>query len=428
MTSISEFRRALAAVPSVLLSSDDQRVLTDARTSLDVLERIDVVPRCIAFVGASGSGKSTLANATAGADIAAVGVVRPTTTRVTMYGSSGPVSLSARSDYVHVPGMRPGLVIIDTPPWEHDPEGVRSVMAVADVVGVVVTPSRYSDASIHDLLAELPGGRPSPVVLNRVAVHGSDRTALVESVRSRYGDDVVEVDEAGDTREVASRLIDMLPVDTDAYERAAILRSAAAAAGRYVARVTAGVSADVGAVARAIDAVTPYSVPTTHTVVEEWTTTRTELVREVEAARRALDDDIVRIADSELATRLRSTLPEVEPGRIAVELDHWRSRCVAGFRAAARIRWRRSAADAILDRYSWKLALNPSVQVPPRMRRIMGSRLDPACLDAAADLSDVLGSAATERRDEWRVAADALGAYAPGALLGVADGFSPPPT
>jgi hypothetical protein len=62
------------------------------------------------------------------------------------------------------------------------------------------------------------------------------------------------------------------------------------------------------------------------------------------------------------------------------------------------------------------------------MRRIMGSRLEVTRRDAADDLSSVLAGAVSSRRGEWRSVTDALGSFAPGALLSVADGFSRPPT
>jgi len=81
MTTISELREALESVPSALLDEDDRRVRTETLVSLDALERFDVVPTVIAFVGSSGSGKSSLVNAALGAQISPSGPIRPTTKR-----------------------------------------------------------------------------------------------------------------------------------------------------------------------------------------------------------------------------------------------------------------------------------------------------------------------------------------------------------
>lgn len=427
MTSIREFRRALADVPAVLLSSDDHRVLADARTALDVLSQIDVVPRSVVFVGPSGSGKSSLVNATLGVDVADTGVRRPTTQVVSMYGGSGPVSLAARSEYIHVPSIRPGLVVIDTPPWEHEPDAVRSAIAVADLAVMVVTPSRYADASVAQLADALPAGRPAAVVLNRLAVDGEDRRTLTDSVRERFGADLVEVDEHGDVALAATRLLDTIHVDSDGYDRAALVRAAASSAGRYVAHAATAAAPDIAAVAAAIDGVdTTSSAPVTHTVLEEWPDTRAEIVREVGVARRTVDERIRTGSNVDLAARIRSSLPDWEPGPLASALDRWRDRTVDRFEADARVRWRHAAARSMLDRYAWRMALNPWVEVPPRVRRIMGPRLSSVRDETSDELTGLVRGSVASRSDEWRAVVADIGGYAPGILLEAADGFGAP--
>lgn len=425
MTSIADYRRALVSVPTILLSTDDQRILADARTSLDVLERIDVVPRAIVYVGSSGSGKSTIVNATIGGDVAAVGVERPTTHCTTMYGSSGPVSLAARSEYVHVSSMRPGLVIVDTPPFEHDPDAVRSAVAVADLVVVVVSPSRYADATMRELVESIPSQRPAVVLLNRISASGEDRHALIASVRERYGNEVVELDESGDIASAVTRLLDVIDVDTDGYERSAVLRSAAAAAGRYVARAVGAASSDVAQLADAIESLDPVSLPVTNTVLEEWSATRDELIVHVIEARRSVDDRVMTAVRSEIAERVATSLVPWEKEELSTALDRWRERTVDRFVDAARIRWRRAAAIALLDRFAWRTALNPDVELPARVRRVMGTRLVATRVDAASDVAVVLEQAIDRRVGEWRRAVESLATYAPGALLGAADDFAP---
>jgi energy-coupling factor transporter ATP-binding protein EcfA2 len=106
----------------------------------------------VALVGPTGTGKSSLFNVLAGADIAVVGALRPTTKDAEVW----PI------------GSR-GLVLIDTPPFELDPDGVRHALDRTDLAIIVVTPDRYADAIVRSLNSELERrGVPSVVALNRV--------------------------------------------------------------------------------------------------------------------------------------------------------------------------------------------------------------------------------------------------------------------
>ena len=98
MTTIAELRTALESIPPALLGPDEVVVRDEALTSLDALSLFDVVPVAVTFVGSSGSGKSLFVNACVGSEVAAVSAIRPTTTRVLMAGSTGPVSLAVESD------------------------------------------------------------------------------------------------------------------------------------------------------------------------------------------------------------------------------------------------------------------------------------------------------------------------------------------
>ena len=92
----------------------------------------------VALVGPTGTGKSSLFNVLAGADIAVVGALRPTTKDAEVW----PI------------GSR-GLVLIDTPPFELDPDGVRHALDRTDLAIIVVTPDRYADAIVRSLTTEL---------------------------------------------------------------------------------------------------------------------------------------------------------------------------------------------------------------------------------------------------------------------------------
>ena len=127
----------------------------------------------VAFAGATGSGKSTLFNVLAGADVAQVGVRRPTTSKPTaaIWGSESP---SALLDWLMV-GARhmvdpelpqhqglelDGLVLLDLPDFDsqataHRVEADR-VLDLADVFIWVTDPQKYADARLHeDYIAKL---------------------------------------------------------------------------------------------------------------------------------------------------------------------------------------------------------------------------------------------------------------------------------
>jgi cellulose biosynthesis protein BcsQ len=424
VTSIADFRRALASVPRVALTTDDLRVLNDSLNSLDALERIDVVPTTVAIVGSSGSGKSVIVNAVVGHDVAPVGVVRPTTTRATMYGGSGPVSLASQSEYVHVPSMRAGLLIIDTPAWEHDPEAVRAAVTAADLVVVVATPSRYADASLATLIHAIPAKRPSAVVLNRIAVDDRDRDLLVASVRENLGAEVIQLDEGGDVLDAVGDLLDALPIDSQGYRRATVLRNAAAAGGRFVAKAIASTGPELARLERSVAGVGDSDFSrTVFTVYDDWDLTRDELVAEVRRAIDHADDRIVGDPGPDLASRIRAQLASFDADPVARDLDAWMQRSRAVFRDEARVRlWKRSAYE-VLDRFSWRRSINSSVEVPGRMRRVMGSRMGATAATCRSDLESVLNGAVARRRAEWLAVTAELNAYAPGDLLALSDEF-----
>ena len=121
----------------------------------------------VAFAGATGSGKSSLFNVMAGADVAQVGVRRPTTSKPTaaIWGSESP---SALLDWLMV-GARhivepvlpqpqtpelDGLVLLDLPDFDsraaaHRVEADR-VLDLADVFIWVTDPQKYADARLHE--------------------------------------------------------------------------------------------------------------------------------------------------------------------------------------------------------------------------------------------------------------------------------------
>ncbi|MGI9528227.1 MAG: hypothetical protein ACR2NG_00820 [Acidimicrobiia bacterium] len=425
MTTISELREALQSVPVALLDEDDQRVMTETLVSLDALERFDVVPTVVAFVGSSGSGKSALVNAALAAEISPSGPIRPTTDVVTMIGSSGPVSLPSASEYLHLSSVRTGLLVIDTPPWEHDPRAVAAAVGVADLVVVVVTPSRYADASVAELVAAIPSGQPSAVVLNRIDVAEDDRTELLASFADRFNTSVVLIDEGESMDRAVNELLDALNINSVEYQRSAILRSAAAAGAGYLAKRVVETVDLLARFERTLQTATVPSIGVaTLPILDTWDATRSAIVKRSVGAERSIDESMM-ASGGPLATNLLETLPPIEPEDISSALETWKDDTVDVFQAEARVRWRKRAAADMLDRFAWRVAINSDVQSPPRFRRVMGDRLD-RCSSGARDAIDQLLNEPLDRRlDAWRQAGADIGSYAPGILLSLSESFDP---
>ena len=424
MTTIGDLRAALDEIPAPLLGEEDAQVLKETRTSLEALESLDIVPTVVVFVGSSGSGKSSLVNAALGVSAVDTGPLRPTTDRIVMVGSSGPVSLSAESEYLHVPSVRPGLLVIDTPPWEHDPDGVASAVAAADLLAVVVTPSRYGDETVARLVETFEGAAPSVVILNRVAVTPDDRDRLVAAVTTRFGVEPMVIDEGSSLAPAGAELVDRLRVDSVEYQRSAVLRSAAASGSAYLAGRIGQAVVDLRRLSAAIQRAgdrTP-SGRRVLPVSDTWEQTHRLLVRAVVDELGAVDDAVSADGGS-LALRVRAHLPTVDEAAIAQAVDAWRSETTASFVSAATIRWRRASAERLIAANAWRVSLADSIAVPRRFRRLVGSEMHATAVDARHRLERFIDESVDGRIEAWATATAQLGDYAPGALLAAAEDF-----
>ncbi|GIG38324.1 GTPase [Cellulomonas phragmiteti] len=204
----------LAALDAALDAGDGRLpgpLVADARTVLArVRERagLSAEHTVVALAGATGSGKSSLFNALVGADLAATGVQRPTTSHplAVVVGADpdadGPTRLL---DWLEVgrrhalpagpvgppearagsPGRRAlladGLVLLDLPDHdsvvtEHRGRAERLV-ARADLLVWVVDPQKYADAALHERYLVPLAGHDDVVVL---VLNQADRLAAGE--------------------------------------------------------------------------------------------------------------------------------------------------------------------------------------------------------------------------------------------------------
>ncbi|MBX6381664.1 MAG: 50S ribosome-binding GTPase [Microbispora sp.] len=120
---------------------------------------LSVEHTAVALAGSTGSGKSSLFNVLAGAELAAVGVTRPTTSKsqAALWGEEGSGPLL---DWLDVPLRHtvgeeaPGLILLDLPDHDsielsHHMEVDRLVAAV-DLLVWVLDPQKYADAAVHE--------------------------------------------------------------------------------------------------------------------------------------------------------------------------------------------------------------------------------------------------------------------------------------
>ncbi|WP_371164668.1 dynamin family protein [Buchananella felis] len=133
----------------------------------------------VAVLGATGAGKSSLLNALAGAEVAPVSVLRPTTSRPLAVVSPAsaaearPLLGSLGIEAVRQAAITPGLVLIDLPDLDststaHRDEALR-VAELADVLLWVLDPQKYADAAVHtEAIARYAGHEAvTHVVLNK---------------------------------------------------------------------------------------------------------------------------------------------------------------------------------------------------------------------------------------------------------------------
>jgi DNA-binding helix-hairpin-helix protein with protein kinase domain len=103
------------------------------------------------------------------------------------------------------------------------------------------------------------------------------------------------------------------------------------------------------------------------------------------------------------------------------ELAIWRDDAIDRFRSDATVRWRRSTTHQVLDQFSWEAGVNPSVQVPKRVHRVMGTRLASATVQTHERLVKLINDTLVRRLGVWSDEVERIGSFRPGELLAAAD-------
>ena len=420
MERVSELRRALTKIPDVLIDPDDLAIRDDTLNAVAVLANLERVDDVVVFLGPSGAGRSWLFNTFVGSDVSAEGAIRPTTTGPIAATRSG-LPIDGFSGVVYEARDMPDtLVAIDTPPWEHDPSTVSALLRYAHLGVVVVSPTRYADASVAALWNE---AGPSPIlVLNRVEPDSDESGQLLASVETVFGTaPIVVLNHDSDGTAVRNRIMDSLASDRYASERtilAQVLRGAA----RYLARAAAASAGEIAAVSGAVRDEGEFDVPfAVFNVADSWLATKQSMIEEVSREIAESDDRIVTDAGVPLAERLRSDIGPWRDTVIDEDLDRWRDRCREVFLAHASIRWRRGPAEQLIDHYSWKMAINRNVVAPRRLAKIMGRHLGDVTSSTHDELLVILAGTVEERRRLWADSLASLGSYQPGRLLAFAE-------
>jgi GTPase SAR1 family protein len=422
VTKASKFVSALDEIPELLLDSEQRGMRDGARASLEALAALKSDPSVIVVIGGGGSGKSSVVNALVGADVAVVSPVRPTTVRVSVIGRSDPELMGEAAEHMYSDLVRDGIVVIDTPSWDHERDAVVTAVTHAHTIVVVLTAARYGDAVTSQIVRGLPDRANVVIVANRMPGDPDENDDVLDDIESTLDTVIFAQILEGDPVVLPSSLISGLPMDTAFAEAKSSHEHAAADLGRRIARSLAASAAELSEVKRSlVDTAVPSCGIRSARIGEDWAATREALINIVVLNCGSFDNVIVDMSGAALAVRIRDGLATPDVATMSTTLDRWRMGTVDAFRRRSTTRWRRRATFDLLDHWSWMLVLDPQARPPRRVRRAMHGGLEVAVQEAGEQLLSILDAVVRERPAQWESAVSHVGDYRPGVLFAASD-------
>ena len=418
---VDRIEQALIEAPAYLFDRYERAVLADARVSVAILKAVEDASRVVVFVGPSGAGRSFVFNRTIGVQASDEGVLRPTTTAI-VAASAQPTSRSTISGtVVTAPNASTGMTFLDTPSWEHDRCTVVRALSEAHLAVLVVSPGRYADASVTELWSEMRDLRTA-IVLNRAPANADARDGIVESIHGIFGVVPITVDEGVDDLSHLSSILEGLAGAARVVASRRIMARCTSNAARFVASTATTNAWQIAAVRSVVQAQpTPTQDRESLSVHDSWLVTKQAMVRSVARSIRDRDDEVVSGSGVPLAKRILDEIGRWDESVLDCDLDAWRDRCVNLHDAAASMRWRRSSGRQLIERLSWKSAINDDVVQSKRFLRIMGKEFPTVAAVVREELYILLEGSIEERRVRWLSVLAELGDYQPGVLTTLAD-------
>jgi len=420
---VKDLKAALRDVPLLLLGDDLTAVLDDAIAATDALEVFVPNPSFVVILGPSGAGKSSVVNALVGFDVVAVSPIRPTTNGVTAIGGGGPTALDGTTEYVVTDKLAAGLVVVDTPAWDGSDATVAPLVAGAALAIVVTTPSRYGDEQTRVAIEAATTADRWELVANRLPQAGAEQEQILDAMHERLGVAPIATFAEGDAI-VLDEILGSVPLDDSAAARQRVLLSAAAGASRRVAEGLKQSAVELGLLEVAIENAPRQSFDTLALDdAVDWGHAREALVEASNEAVASWDAEVLSRCSNRLASRVAEALEDEDDDAMRVRLDAWREDTQQRFRRRSSIWFRKASGIALLDRWSWIMAVNPDEPIPRRVRRMMKDSLESTARKSRADLVAIVGEPAGGLA--WSGLINEAGQYRPGVLLAAADHVDP---